>query len=379
MLASLGEAIARRDLDPARAMITQAVRRLDAREGMSAEVEMRLRRRVARLAYQAGNRDAGEACAERAWTLCQQLYPREHEETARCLVQLGWLAESRRDIPRAEALDREAAELFERTLGADSLETALAINNLGCVLNDAGKLEEAMECHRRALAIRTRIAGASSDDVVMSLRNIGNTHRVMGNLEQAEASLQEALRVALLGEASPERVEEVRFNLGRLRLSQKRYAEAEEAFRGLLAREGEARGERTFLGARYRTYVATALEGLGRSREAADELERAAAGFMVTVGPTHSYTYGATRRLGRLLQGMGEPASAEGPLREAMRLSTGLDPADPGAVVSSKETLAKCLRELGRVEEASRLEAQAKADRAEMQRINAGRSDVAPR
>ncbi len=346
LLASLGEALQSGDAAPARATLEDAVARLETRGAYEAPVEIRLRRQLAILLRKVDARERSKDQLDRAWALCQEVYPREHEETARTLLLLGFAAESDRDLERAEALYRESADLFERTLGPDHPETAHALNNLGCALKDLHRFDEAEGTHKRALAIRVAHFGEVGREVAMSLRNLGTNALGAGRIDEAEAYYERALAACAAGHSTREDAYGIRFNIGRVRLAQKRFADAEAIFAALVEEGIAMGGEATHRVGRSLGFLSRALSHQGKAREAMLAAERHLASYEAFLPERHPERVDAMVVVGLRRIDAGEPARAEDMLRRAIEAA--LDPIQPPRVRDATRHLVRALQALGR-------------------------------
>jgi tetratricopeptide (TPR) repeat protein len=95
-------------------------------------------------------------------------------EHAELLSTLALLNRRQNRYEKAESLYREAAALFERTIGPRSPTTAVTWSNLAQVLTVRGRLAEADALYRRSIAILERAYGQDDYRVAAILHNQAN-------------------------------------------------------------------------------------------------------------------------------------------------------------------------------------------------------------
>ncbi len=124
----------------------------------------------------------------------RRIFGDRHAETARTLNNMAEVARVRGSLAEAESLARQAAEVFEATLGSDDLQAVANLNTLGVVLLQQGK-PECEPVLARALEVRRRILPPRHPDVAETLGNYAAVLKGKGDLVGAEAALREALGI----------------------------------------------------------------------------------------------------------------------------------------------------------------------------------------
>jgi serine/threonine-protein kinase len=152
----------------------------------------------------------------------------EHASIAGTLNNLGVTHLEAREWEQARPLFERSTAMYERTLGPEHESVATPLRNLALVLSESGDPGAAIPHYRRALALRRKAHGERHVSTANILAELGEAHRRVGALGEAEPLLDQAL--ALGRRNAPYRYPEVTLptlSLARVRLAQRRYAEAE--------------------------------------------------------------------------------------------------------------------------------------------------------
>lgn len=229
------------------------------------------------------------------------------------LNRAGEIARQMDDTAHAEALLREALDVFERARGAEDPFIGTVLNNLGLVHAARGDHAGAVSLFERAVAILRASGGEAAGRLSFALNNMAQSVESL-DLGPAEPLYQEALelRRAVFGEHSAE-VAGVLHNLGGLRMRQGAFAEARELMEESVAVHAQTLGVEH---PRYSVGLASLAElewrsgNLARAEEllrTALEIARATAGD-------------ASTDVGRALAGLGAVIGDRGDLVTARRL-----------------------------------------------------------
>ncbi len=175
----------------------------------------------------------------------------------RAHVLLGYIFMERGDFEQAEAHLRKGIAVLRRLQGPTGAAMAEARNVLGVALLHEGRTDEAIEVLR-----------ASARDVLnrsphLAWGNLGLAYMEKGDHDAAERALRQAVRMQ-------PRFCVGYFRLGRLRMAQARWEEAEEAFTEAI--EADPSCNRKYQEAWRRRGEVRAR--LGRREEAIEDLER---------------------------------------------------------------------------------------------------------
>jgi len=290
-----------------------------------------------------GDFQKAAALAEQAWHLSE----RAGDKTRAC-SSLGYLAAANAYQGHLkEALEAAQKSLaLARELGDEKM-LVQALNTTAGVLGESGRYEESINHLYECLAIARRIHDQTME--YMALLNIGEATVRSGNPDRAEAPLQESLRLArALPEASGKRkkgVEMALLNLGSMEADRQQYQRALEYYEQVhdskptsplwtitalqgLAHAHEQLGQHREALAILREVLPLAektdssilcarlLSQLGSNQEAIGELdaalasERDALARLHQAGGNPDAEWQIERRIGHVLQALGQPADA---------------------------------------------------------------------
>jgi tetratricopeptide (TPR) repeat protein len=234
---------------------------------------------------------------EQNWRVAQQTYERaleidrrvlgdDHPRVAMHLVNLALTAQSLGDLKKADELYREAIFSEERIYGQRSPQTAAAKVNYGSLLQLEGRLEEAEAQLRSALDIRLSHYGPSHYLVGYTRVSLGILLHEAGDLAGAEAEFRQALAVydKTLSPTHQYRAS-LLMHLAWLEVDRGKPAEGLGWSEQSLQIWGATAKSAIASVASAHAIHAYALEHLGRSREAAEELDAAIPVLTKTWGP----------------------------------------------------------------------------------------------
>ncbi len=224
---------------------------------------------------------------EQQWTLAKQTYERslqidrhvlgeDHPRVTMRLNNLAIVAQNMGDLPKAEALYRDAIRRHERTYGERHPETALVKGNLGLLLQREGRLAEAEPLLRSALDAKLSVYGPDNYKVGYTRVSLAMLLHDQGKLAAAESEFRQALAIydKYLPANHLYRASAL-MHLARLMVDRGRPEEAlglsEQSLKILTAALPSASPPT----AQAHAIHAYALSRLGRSPEAADELSAA--------------------------------------------------------------------------------------------------------
>ncbi len=138
------------------------------------------------------------------------------------------LAESQRQLGRAEQLYQQALKLAQALLGPEHPKVADSLTGLGNTYYDQGRFADAETMLKRALAIRVAALGSSHPEVAASLNNLAALYGLQRRYGEAEPLYQEAIAIGerALGREHPQ-VADSLCNLAQMYIEQGRLKEAE--------------------------------------------------------------------------------------------------------------------------------------------------------
>jgi tetratricopeptide (TPR) repeat protein len=173
--------------------------------------------------------DRAEAIYQETLPIERELYP-DDMQTARTLEGLAYGLVRRGRSPEALPLVEEALRIAIQCCGEESLDTALAYSSVAEVYRTTGSGARALPLYRRARALYTKQLGPDHPRVATLLSQEGLILMQDGKLALAGQSMSQAVKA--LRNTCPACLElsVVESNLGLLRVRQKRYREADEAY-----------------------------------------------------------------------------------------------------------------------------------------------------
>ena len=234
-------------------------------------------------------------------------------------------------------------------------------------LAQLGRLDEAERGYLKALAFFIP-ADARSDNVAAHtsaslnvLNNLGLLYTQQKRLDKAHETLDELVRgrAAVSGPNHPHTLSAMQ-NMGTLLIEEREYEQAIELLSDISRRRAELQGDVHSDTIVARCALADALREGDRAAEAADVARRAldAVRSSPEQRPEHAAAARlAMRALARALRVVGTPEEAEPLHQEVLRQRVELFGAAFPSAVEARADLAACLREMGREEDAAKLEA----------------------
>ncbi len=321
----------------------------------------------------------GRACLERAVEFIERVLGPDHPELSARLVDStieGWIG--------SQAILERALAIAERAFGPDHPEVARRLLGVGrglrcqlreglrvgrglrCRLREGLRVESdhagARACFERALAIAERAQGPEGPLVGEALAHLALVLAALGEPARARACAERALAVARQAHGPDHPgLADYHWALGVVLASKGDFAGCKTRFEQALAIREQAYGPddigvtQELLGEGWMAWDLQSLGWatlcLGEAAEARAHYERALAISERVWGPEHGHIVGALAGLARLLQDLGEPASAK-PLSERALAIVGKQPDSVEFYVL--HPLASVLLDLGDLEGAQR-------------------------
>jgi serine/threonine protein kinase len=336
-----------------------------------------------------------EALLRQALAIRRRRQSDGHLETAKTLNELGALLVTRGNAAAAEKLHREALAIamrLEGAVGPTVAESLLALSGSKLAQGNYGAAERIA---RQGLVVERGVLGRRDPRLFRVQTEVGRVLIEAGKFKEAEQLLRSSLKAQreLLGPRHPD----VTVTLGDLAYTlhrQAHWAEAERMNRELLEIVQTQFGPSHSLVDETLVNLATNVDAQGRPAEALPYYERAleirlhkfgpesgqvAQALLLIAGARRSlkdYTSAvrfarqaldvlekvhdphvdfALRELGRDYLGQGSPAQAEPHLKRALALRQEALSRDHPDVATAEYTLADCLVDLGRYDEAAAL------------------------
>ena len=141
-------------------------------EGQLAKAELLLTK-----AFQSGRRVLGE----------------EHPETLITANALALLYRAETKYPEADLLLTRTLEIERRALGKENPDTLASMNDLANLYRDEGKLDKAEPLLSRVLEVRKRTLGEQHPGTLLAMMNLGKLYRSEGKYDQGAILLRKAL------------------------------------------------------------------------------------------------------------------------------------------------------------------------------------------
>jgi tetratricopeptide (TPR) repeat protein len=239
-------------------------------------VAMTLNNLMGVLAERGALAEARQLC-ERALAIREQVYPPGHPMTASSVHNLAWLSAAQGRTDEARALYVRAEQMRSAALGADHPDTTKTRLDLAGLAIEDGDTATGRRLVDRVIAARESAAGLHHPSVAVALTYRGDALAREGNWKAAEAAVSRSLAI-WDGQAGtpPERADAL-LVLGKVRLGQKRPAEAVALIERARVLDEKVRGEDSpyhddILAALGEAYLAA-----GRADDAVRVLESAAA------------------------------------------------------------------------------------------------------
>lgn len=268
---------------------------------------------LGRMLYHAGDQERAGEAVERALAIQRAAYGPSHPLVIDAISLLGLIRSHQGDLAGAQALMEEALAAREQLFGADHPSVGYTLINLAGVTYRRGDPEAAMALYRRALEVFTTAFGPRHNNVAIALLSIGHMLREVGRPGEGLGPIEQAREI----------LEEI-------------YPPEHPQMAGV------------------RLDVGRALAAAGRLEEAEAELRGGLRDLEAALGPDHRGVAVGAFDLGSLLAETGRCREAEPFLRRTVDFSH----AHPGESLDAPgvvTTLASCLLELGRWEEAETL------------------------
>ncbi len=260
------------------------------------------------------------------------------------LLTLGGVYGKQDKLDAAIENEREALELFQRTVGPVHSWTLDAMNYLGNSLFAAGKYDEAERLQRELLTTRRKIFGNDHFDVAISLYNLGNTLDELGRFAEAEEALQESGDIFRKTLPQPHvHVAWSLSDLGGALVDDGQYDKAAEAYRESLAIFQKAPSAKP-------VDAAWAWQGLGdvsffRGQKGEAERQYRTALHLTQAAPNAaaSSVAGSEAALGRLLCESGTQEEGTRMMRDALEIRQRLLPPTHWRIGYTEALLGRCL------------------------------------
>jgi tetratricopeptide (TPR) repeat protein/tRNA A-37 threonylcarbamoyl transferase component Bud32 len=260
------------------------------------------------------------------------------------------------NLEEAEPMFRECLDLRRELYGPEHEKVARSMNDLAACLNSRDKHEEAEQIYRQSLSMRQRLWRDRHELVAQGKNNLGTCLMDQKRFEEAEVLFRDATRTmrSLRGDEHID-VAGGLTNLAWCLSSMDRNLEAEQLYRDALAIKRNALGN-DHASVAITMYQLARLLNTMKQLEEAERLCREAVEIQSkTLNPTHRRTLSAAALLARILAAGGDWTGAEQAFGELIRLRRLAYSGDDLRITMAQVERARCLKKLGRFEEAEPL------------------------
>jgi len=263
---------------------------------------------------------------------------------------------------RAEALDRNAADVRLRRLGPEDNLTLQSQAAIAWMLYRRGRYHDAETLLRQVLAIRMRRYGPKNSDTLVTMSNLGVVLSQEGHNTEAESLERQVLetRRRTLGDSNPETLEAMN-HLAYVLLNEGKWSEAEnldrqqlQIFQRLEGNDGPQAliAAHNLVNVLYRERRFPEAEALERQTLAAKRR---------VLGPNHPDTISSMNTLAAVLNDEGKLDEAQSLLEQVLAADTRILGPDHPFTLSAESNVAELLSERGNYARADQLFAQVHA------------------
>ncbi len=156
--------------------------------------------------YKYGLYKDAEAIYLRQIAIAEELYGKEHENTATSYNNIGLVFYAQGDYGKALEYYFKALAIWEKVPGTEHPDTATSYNNIGLVFYAQGDYGKALEYYFKALAIKEKVLGTEHPSTATSYNNIGAVYKVQGDYDKALEYYFKALAIKekVLGTEHPD-------------------------------------------------------------------------------------------------------------------------------------------------------------------------------
>jgi tetratricopeptide (TPR) repeat protein/CHAT domain-containing protein len=294
---------------------------------------------LADLSNNKGNYDDAQALEKRALEIRERTLGSEHPDVAQHLGKLAFIYHRWGRDAEGEPLAKRSLTIREKVLGPDHGDVADSLHQLALIHVDQGRYAEVEPLHRRSLAIREKALGAEHPKAADAVNAIGELYMHQGRFADAEPLFVRALaiREKALG---PDHLDVATSlnNLAVLHKDRGRYTEAETLYRRVLAIREKALGpDHRHVGIVLNN-LASLYAAQARHTEAEAVFKRAIATYERTLGPDHPDIAYALNNLATLYRNTSRLTEAERLYQRVLTIlekSRGPDHDSVGTVLSN--------------------------------------------
>ncbi len=294
--------------------LDRAGQRLESAFASQPEIEAAVQQLVGKLYSNLGRYDDAEPLLRRALATRRRLLPAAHEDLAETLETLGLLLGRSGRATASRPVLQEALAMRQRLHGHWDAGVAKDLDLLAREANVEGDSRRAVSLEREALEVYRRTLDKEDPTVVHVLSSLADFERESGDLDAAEGSLKAAVAALdTLPQAPLATRGELETDLGELLETRGRNEQAEAHYRAGLDAYRRAFGEEHHWVAQGLVHLGTVLTREGRYDEAEGPLRQGVAILQRKLSPDHPDVAAGLNNLAFLL-------AERGDLEEATRL-----------------------------------------------------------
>ena len=227
----------------------------------------------------------------KALAIDKKVLGKDHPDTATDYNNIGVVYWRQGEYPKALEYYGKALEIYEKVLGKDHPYTAATYDNIGKVYKEQGNYPKALEYYGMALAIDEKVLGKDHPDTATTYNNIGTVYRNQGNYPKTLEYYGKALAIVekVLGKDHPNTASSYN-NIGLVYKKQGNYPKALEYYGKALAIDEKVLGKDHPYAATSYNNIGSVYYQQGKYREALKYLEKALKIFKAKLGEDHPDT-----------------------------------------------------------------------------------------
>jgi len=340
-------------------LLARGEERLDARIGDHPLIHSDLLSALATANDRVGLDHVALRLLERKAEELQEHYGREHLETLRAVVDVGIRRTAARHWTQAEEVLDNARSIYAalpvRVAESDSARASLAqaLQLLSTVYRETGRVDEALETVEAAIVTRSLVSARDNEEAMMEdLASLAYVLRGQGRFHDADALYEQAITI---GRARGILTPLILNNYASLLRALERFDEAETHFREARDLQWPRDGDPDRFLDQIHMNLAWLLTAIGQHGEAITVLRESEALLRASFAPDHWRVAQAMEEIGVAYRGADDHVACERSIAEAVDLySAGLGP-EHAWTARARTSLAECLLELGRLDEAERM------------------------
>lgn len=281
---------------------------------------------------------------------------KDDQSLAETLSSLAATARNSGKTEGVEAIHQQALDACAKAFGPEDNKTLSAMTNLAVLLHDQGKMDQAGKLYRTVVDVRRRVLSPLHPDLLLALANLAGFEYDSGNVEEAEKTMTEVveLRKKVSGPDHPATIFDMS-NLGVMREKLGRVADAETIYREALAASIRKVGDSHENTAVLHDNLANNLAKQHKDAEAEEHYKAGIAIMEKNNGPDHPETLANKFSYAKWLVDNGRLADADPLLATILATQTRTLGPEHMSTISTTAWTAKLREKQGRFAEAMKL------------------------